>query len=89
VEAFTNLDGVDFRGFKLRVSFARSSIVTEDVYKKQCNNDRFNFTVNTRRQDAGQHFVYCILWPFVGIYYCKNLLVSKISEIQNNIVKVR
>jgi len=60
VEAFTNLDGIDFRGFKLRISFAKSSIVTEDDYKKQSNNDRFNVTVNTRRQDAGQHFVYSI-----------------------------
>jgi len=53
VEAFCTLDGSEFSGLQLRVSFAKSSIVTEDEYRKRRSNDRFNVTVNTGRQDTG------------------------------------
>jgi len=49
VEAFTTLDGSDFGGFKLSVCFARSSIVSEDVYKEKSDSDRFRVTVNHSR----------------------------------------
>jgi len=54
-EAFSAVDGTNFGGMKLYVCFSKSSIVTEDVYKKQCSNVRFNFTLNTSQQETGQH----------------------------------
>jgi len=52
-DAFVNLDGTEFSKGRLHVSFAKSSIATEDELKKQLHNDRFQVTVNTRRQQAG------------------------------------
>jgi len=50
VEAFTTLDLTEFRGRKLNVNFAKSSIATEDEYIQKTKNDRFNITVNHSRQ---------------------------------------
>jgi len=55
VEAFYTVDRTEFRGLRLNVSFAKSSIVTEDDYMKDRRNDRFNVSVNTSRQETGQY----------------------------------
>jgi len=62
-EAFYTLDGTELGGLRLRVSFAKSSIVTEQDYEraKRCNNDRFNVILNTGRQETGQPWPYLYL----------------------------
>jgi len=54
--AYTSLDGKDFFGLRLFVCFSKSSIVTEDDYRKQRNIDPFKITVtDCSRQTDGQY----------------------------------
>lgn len=52
-EAFTTLDFAEFNGRKLHISFARNSIVSEDVYRQRSKNVRFNVTVHDSRPQSG------------------------------------
>jgi len=52
VDAFTELDLTEFNGRQLRICFARSSIVTEEVFRELSKNDRFNVTVNYSQQSG-------------------------------------
>lgn len=52
MEAFYQRDGEEFRGRKLFVCFANSSIVSEEMYRQHRANNRFDVTVNFRQRDG-------------------------------------
>jgi len=50
VQAFLTLDGTDFKGRRLNVAFARSSMVTEEYYYK--HQEQNNFPVHLVTSDS-------------------------------------